>query len=209
MKQRSGIYKITNKQNGKIYIGSAYNLPNRISTHKSRLKKNKHRNKHLQSAFNLYGEEAFEFEVLEFVQNRELILEREQFYLDFYVAYDREVGYNIAKVAGNTAGVIPSLETRRKMSESAKNRPKRTMPEHQKKILSEKFSGVGQKLDWKQVKEIREIYANGEMTQSEIADKFGIFQTTVSEIIRNVIWKDEDYTYVRRRARKNHNKEAK
>jgi len=199
---KSGIYKITNKVNGKIYIGSAYNLRNRIYTHKSRLRRGIHKNKHLQNAFNFYGEAKFVFEILEVVEDKKIILEREQFYLDLYVAYDTAIGYNIAKVAGNTAGVKPNATTRRKMSEAAKKRPKRTMPEHQKKILSEKFSGVGKKVDWEIVNEIRQLYGNGEFTQKELAERFGIFQTTVSEIIRNVIWVDEEYCYTKRRNHK-------
>lgn len=199
---KSGIYKITNKANGKVYIGSAYNLRNRIYTHKSRLRRGVHKNKHLQSAFEFYGEQKFIFEIIEIVENKKMILEREQFYLDLHVAYDRTNGYNIAKVAGNTAGVKPDAATRRKMSEAAKKRPKRTMPEHQKKILSEKFSGVGKKVNWEIVKQIRQLYSNGEFTQKQLAEKFGIFQTTVSEIIRNVIWIDKDYCYVKRRNHK-------
>jgi group I intron endonuclease len=199
---KSGIYKITNKVNEKIYIGSAYNLVNRIHTHKSTLRRGVHKNKHLQSAFNLYGEDEFIFETIEAVEDKEIILEREQFYLDFFLAYERENGYNIARVAGNTAGVIPDAETRKRMSEAAKKRPKRGMPEHQKKILSEKFSGVGKKVDWESVREIRKLYTTGNFTQKQLAERFKLFQTTVSEIIRNVIWKDEEYTYVRRRNNK-------
>ena len=202
---QSGIYIIKNLVNNKVYVGSAFNLSNRFSTHKYRLRRNKHRNKHLQSAYNLYGERNFLFEVLEFVENKEDILEREQYYLDLFSCYDRNKGYNICKTAGNTAGVLPSKETRKKMSEAALRRPKRTMPEHQRELLSEMFSGVGKKINWEIVREIRKLYSNGGISQREIAERYGIFQTTVSEIIRNKIWKDENYKYVRKRNKRRQN----
>ena len=57
----SGIYKILNNINGKIYIGSTKNFNKRWVTHKYLLRLNKHENKHLQYAWNKYGEVHFEF----------------------------------------------------------------------------------------------------------------------------------------------------
>ena len=196
---KSGIYIITNTVNDKIYIGSAFNLSNRMACHKYTLSNNKHSNPHLQSAYDLYGEDKFLFEVLEFVEDKNIILEREQHYLDFYLAYDRKIGYNICKIAGNTAGRKASKETRRRMSEAAKKRERRSLSEEHKKKLSEIHSGVGQKIDWSIVKEIREAYCQGGVTQLALSKKYGLAQTTVSEIIRNIIWVDKEYTYQKRR----------
>lgn len=199
--KKSGIYRITNKVNNKIYIGSAYNLSNRFSTHKYSLKNNKHKNPHLQSAWNLYGEKEFIFEILEIVEDKTKIIEREQYYLDLYNPCDNSIGYNIAKKAGNTAGVKASLETRQKQSESAKKRPKYKWTEEQKE--NRKKARKGQmmpwaKLNWGLVNEIRKLYTDG-VFQREIAKKYNLAQTTVSEIIRNIIWVDDNYTYERRR----------
>ena len=46
----SGIYKITNKVDGKFYIGSSKNLHKRWLSHRSELRRNHHCNQHLQSA---------------------------------------------------------------------------------------------------------------------------------------------------------------
>ena len=200
---KTGIYKITNTANGKIYIGSAFNLSNRISVHKYTLKNNKHKNLHLQYAYNLYGEDSFTFEIVEIVNDKTILLEREQCYLDSMKPYDRTVGYNIAKIAGNTAGRKASQEARKKMSEAAKKRPKRILSEQHKQRLRERFSGVGHKIDWDTVKEIRKLYQESSNTQKQIAEKFGLAQTTVSEIIRNVIWVDKDYSYSRKRNKNN------
>jgi predicted GIY-YIG superfamily endonuclease len=199
--KKSGIYRITNQANNKIYIGSAYNLSNRFSTHKYSLKNNKHKNPHLQNAWNLYGEQQFIFEILEIVEDKTKILEREQYYLDFYNPYDNKIGYNIAKKAENTAGIKASSETRKKQSESAKKRKHYKWTEEQKKRRSEQQKGKIKswaKLNWSIVNDIRKLYNEG-LFQKNIAEKFNLAQTTISEIIRNVIWQDDNYTYNRRR----------
>lgn len=63
---KSGIYSITNVLNKKIYIGSAVNIKKRWSDHRYCFLKNKHHNSHFQSAWNLYGESNFKFEVIEY-----------------------------------------------------------------------------------------------------------------------------------------------
>jgi group I intron endonuclease len=198
---KSGIYKITNLVNNKIYIGSAFNLSNRISCHKYTLKNNKHKNKHLQAAYNLYGEKNFLFEVIEIVEDLNILIIREQYYLDILNPTDKNIGYNIAKKAGNTAGVLASPNTRIKQSESAKKRPKRLLTEEQKRNISLRFRGKTtpwSKLNWDIVKNIRYLYESGK-SQLEISKVYSIAQTTVSEIIRNIIWFDQNYTYIRRR----------
>ena len=113
----SGIYKITNIINNKVYIGSAFNLHNRIYIHCYLLRRNEHHNPHLQSAWNKYSESSFEFNVIE-ICNRDDLLTREQFWLDEYKSYDNKYGYNICKIAGNTSGRRFSEETKQKMRES-------------------------------------------------------------------------------------------
>lgn len=62
--RKSGIYKIINIQNGRIYIGSAKEFKSRARQHFSSLRNNKHQNKFLQNDFNKCEEEAFEFHVI-------------------------------------------------------------------------------------------------------------------------------------------------
>jgi group I intron endonuclease len=81
LNQKSGIYKIVNKIDGKYYVGSSQNIKYRWERHKSNLNKNKHWNKHLQNAYNKYGRDNFEYVVIEYVTISEL-LKTEQVYLD-------------------------------------------------------------------------------------------------------------------------------
>ena len=76
------IYKITCTTNGKFYIGSTVNKIRRWSRHRRDLRQNKHPNPHMQAAWNVHGEEAFLFEVIEEVANDAELMLVEQRHLD-------------------------------------------------------------------------------------------------------------------------------
>lgn len=137
---KSGIYKILNKINGKFYIGSASYLNNRKSNHKRDLVANKHKNSHLQSAFNKYGIDAFEFIVIEYCDKR-LLLEREQYWLDITQCYNREIGYNILKVANSRIGVKHTEETKAKFKKAWQSENRKQLDREQK--LGKKLSAEG------------------------------------------------------------------
>lgn len=102
---KSGIYQIVNKLNGKIYVGSAINLNNRFSSHVSKLFKNKHVNVYLQRAWNKYGKEAFEFLILEYVDDKAKLTTKEQNWIDWLKSSDPDYGYNIRKIANSNLGL--------------------------------------------------------------------------------------------------------
>lgn len=117
---KSGIYKITNIINNKIYVGSTVNFKRRKQKHFYALENNKHDNNYLQKAYNKYGKANFKFEIIEYIENKENLLKREQFWIDELNVCDRNIGYNICKVAGNTLGQVMSSETKKKISDSVK-----------------------------------------------------------------------------------------
>jgi hypothetical protein len=96
--RESGVYQIRCKQNGKIYVGSAVDLRRRWDVHRRTLRDRVHHNDHLQHAWNTYGEENFEFEVLQFVNAAEL-LRAEQEWIDRTDCTHRKIGYNISALA--------------------------------------------------------------------------------------------------------------
>ena len=96
---KCGIYKILNNSNGKFYIGSSKIIETRWKRHQIRLNRNYHSNKHLQYAWNKYGNAAFELSIVEEC-DVDVLLEREQYYLDVTKCTDRLIGYNIAIKAG-------------------------------------------------------------------------------------------------------------
>lgn len=115
-----GIYIIKNIKNNKVYVGSTVNIKRRKRNHFWDLKNNKHDNDYLQKSYNKYGKENFIFEVIEYVEDKSKLLEREQFWIDKLNVCDRSIGYNICKIAGNTLGQIFSDEAKKKKSKSMK-----------------------------------------------------------------------------------------
>lgn len=77
----TGIYEIVNKINGHRYIGSAVSIRVRWGTHLCVLRSNNHHSKYLQNAWNKYGEDNFDFNVIE-ICDKDSLLNREQYYMD-------------------------------------------------------------------------------------------------------------------------------
>lgn len=119
----SGIYKIKNIVNGKVYVGSALNLEKRIKNHIWGLSKNKHRNIILQQAIEKYGVENFYFIILELCEY-DGIAEREKFWIDYYQSYKKQNGYNIQPVPFSNKSNKLSEATKSKIREYQKGRSK-------------------------------------------------------------------------------------
>ena len=89
----TGIYKITNTINNKVYIGLSKNIEDRWKTHKKRYKieNDKEYEKHLYRSFRKYGIEAFTFEIIEECLEEELS-NREIYWISYFDSYAN--GYN-------------------------------------------------------------------------------------------------------------------
>lgn len=115
---KPAIYKIVNTVNNKLYIGSCVGHYQRKGQHWYRLRVGTHDNNHLQSSWNLYGEEAFLFEIIEFVEDVNKLIELEQMWIDKLDVCNRTKGYNKAPRAGSNLGRKMSKESREKMSKA-------------------------------------------------------------------------------------------
>lgn len=89
----SGIYKITNLINNKVYIGKSINIKERWHYHQSPCHW-ENSSKILYKAFKKYGIENFTFEVIEYI-DKQLLNERETFWISYYNSYKN--GYNQTK----------------------------------------------------------------------------------------------------------------
>lgn len=134
-----GIYKIVNTKNNKIYVGSAVSILNRFTQHRHLLNKNKHFNNHLQSSWNFYGKDIFNFEIIEECSLEEL-KNKEEYYIKKHNTTDRNFGYNKRLDCSTNLGIKMSMEIREKLRQSHLGH-KRSSDAHNK-ILKSQYKSV-------------------------------------------------------------------
>lgn len=120
----TGIYKITNKINHKVYIGQSQNIFKRWDEH--RYSRNCDE-RPLYRAFRKYGLENFIFEIIEICAIEELN-EKEIFWIQYYDSYNK--GYNL------TPGGDHSSKIQRVVSE------KEVFQIRSRRLSAESFSSV-------------------------------------------------------------------
>lgn len=137
----TGIYGIHNTVNNKWYVGQSKDIEKRNHIELRNLKNGffhyGNENIHIVSAWQKYGEDAFEWVVLEECTIEQLD-EREIFWIAQKDSYKN--GYNRTLGGGGSRGVVVSEETRKKMSIIAKNRDA-SIIEKMRKTLTGKYVG--------------------------------------------------------------------
>lgn len=119
-KNEIGIYKIRNIITDAAYYGqTAENFQRRYWLHRWTLRNGSHCNAHLQKSWNKYGEDAFEFSVVE-VLPADHLDEREK----YWIALQRESGrcYNIQDGGQPATIAVLSPETRKHIGELNRQR---------------------------------------------------------------------------------------
>lgn len=115
----SCIYVIENLDNHKLYVGQTIDFAARKSSHLSSLRRGKAANKYLQRSFDKYGEEQFDFRILELCDPEKLD-EREIYWIETLDTYNN--GYNMNKGGGGIRGYHFTDEQKKHLSESLKGR---------------------------------------------------------------------------------------
>ena len=141
-----GVYMIKCLINGKVYIGKSNDVKRRWREHKSRLKRNNHENEKLQYDWNKYGEDNFEFKLIENYDNEEFGIELEKKYINEYKSCDLNFGYNMTLGKGENRGEIPTEETKKKLKGHE-------VSEETKKKISESNIGNKNALGYKHTEE--------------------------------------------------------
>jgi len=96
VKKVRGIYKVTNKINGKVYIGQSVDIGKRWSQHMTAKD-----DIYFHKAIQKYGVENFEWEVIEQCKKKDLD-EREIYWIEYYDSFNK--GYNCTK--GGDSGPV-------------------------------------------------------------------------------------------------------
>lgn len=211
--ERIGIYGIRNIINNKIYIGkTGMNFGDRWDSHRSLLNNNKHDNPYLQSAWNKYGQDQFEFVVIEDC-SLDVLEEKEKYYIKLYkdigLSYNihdgGNEGYNLGKHLSeetkrkigeknklNGIGKKPSEETKKKMSDAHKGKKYKSMSAEGRKNLSKAQQKHAEenpkKLTIEDVIAIRKLRIDG-LTYTEISKKYNVTPQCISDICNYKRWK--------------------
>lgn len=119
-KALTGIYKITNVESGRVYVGQTrYSFVERYWLHVWNLRHQSHANKYLQRAWEKYGESAFSFSVVEVITDFSAIDDAEIRHIGD--CRNSECGcYNLADGGGGKCGV--PMSERAKQIVGSKNR---------------------------------------------------------------------------------------
>lgn len=129
-----GIYKITNKINGKIYIGQSNNCERRFQEHCSPSRANQSRIP-VDLAIKKYGKENFTFEIVEQC-TLEQLNDKEEYWIKYFNSIEK--GYN-CNAGGNQAS-IGSNNGRAKLTEEDIIVIRKAYAEHKKqKEVYEQF----------------------------------------------------------------------
>lgn len=134
LKQINGIsciYEIRNLINNNVYLGSTNNLMYRRNYHLNHLRKGNHTNRHLQAAWNKYGEKNFELDIITFCNPEELFIVEQKFLDEWNPEYniskyaqvptkrgDKLSPEHIKKISVSNTGKVRTEESKRKQSQS-------------------------------------------------------------------------------------------
>jgi group I intron endonuclease len=135
-----GVYFIKNTVNGKCYVGSSVDIKKRWGTHKLALRNGSHHSKHLQRAWDKYGESAFEFGFCELCSTASSLTNVEQQWLD------RIGHYNVSRKADRPRPPEMTPEIRQRISAALKGRvgtmKGKKHTEHARARMSEERKGA-------------------------------------------------------------------
>lgn len=109
------VYKVTNNITGKVYIGQTVRgLTSRRREHLSDTRRKKYVS-YFHKAIRKYGEEVFDWDVIEYCYSKEEMDGMEFHYIMQYKSF-KPNGYNLTFGGGGVVGYVCSKETRRKKS---------------------------------------------------------------------------------------------
>lgn len=165
-----GIYIIKNKINNKVYIGKSQDIERRFREHiigrKTAVL--------LARAIKKYGLENFEFSIIEECP-KDMLANREEYYIDLYRSRDRKYGYNIAKggSGGDTITNLPKDKYNDYINKLSKPRPKKFREEQSERFRGSRNPMYGKTMSSQTTNKMREshkgkIWINNGVEQKQI-----------------------------------------
>ena len=144
MKKIIGVYKISNNlcPEGKYYIGYSCDINHRWCIHRSTLKTNRHCNILMQRAYNKYGSECFDYEILQECETEEEAKNVELSYLEDLTIRDKLYNLHYNSSGGDLMTYHPNKE---KIIEKIKNTLKENISKMTKENRLERWGRSGEK----------------------------------------------------------------
>ena len=182
------IYKIVNVLNNKFYVGSTVDTRVRFQDHRRKLRKGTHHCVHLQASWNKYGEEKFEFVVVDTVPDDDLFSVENQWLREHF---GKPHCYNtgtssltpwrgIPKEQHPAFGKSKSAEARAKISETLKEYYA-AAPENHPRYGVKHTDEAKAKMAKKLVHKGESHYRFGKTLSEEVRAKIGNAQRGVSK----------------------------
>lgn len=126
------VYKTTNIINGLIYIGQhKYTYQDRYDKYYLGA------GKKLKKAIKEFGSKSFKREILKECNSQQQLDEMEQYYIALYNSTNESIGYNILNGGISGFKMIMSEETKKKISQTNKLKPKEQHPMYGKHLSEE------------------------------------------------------------------------
>ena len=169
----TGIYKIENKINGKVYIGQSVDIYRRFRSHRHNAYNSKNKetyNLYLYTAIRNYGKENFTYTIVEQC-DKSMLNERERYWIGYYKSNQKDYGYNLSD--GGDSRYVKELT--RSSNITAKKQ---------------------------QISEIKDMLLNTDIPIRDIAKKYNMTATAISNINVGKSWACLDTKYPIRDTRK-------
>lgn len=148
------------------------------------LRNNIHFNKHLQSSWNKYSESNFTFKILEFIENINLLKEREEYWIKHYNTLNPFKGYNTRANCDTNLHLKWSEESKLKFSLSKKG----------KKIKHLDYKKIAE-MNNKQVVAIKDNEIIYFSSLKEAANMMMTDPSNISKAVNKVIKKHKGYIW--------------
>jgi len=164
------IYCYKNKTNGKCYVGKTNNLIGRKYKHRWRaFVENSPLS--LYNALRKYGEDNFEFIILDSFYSEDIIFDIEKFYIKAYKSNQTEFGYNLSEGGEGSSGV------RHNENQIRANKMKMGSKNGNSKLTEDSAIAVF------------DDYKSENYSMSELAMKYNISLVSIERLLSGRSWK--------------------
>jgi group I intron endonuclease len=134
------IYKVTNKMNGKVYVGKTVQSLNRRKAQHKYNAFTQNNDTYFYNAIRKYGWNSFEWIIIDKSENTNELNELEKKYIKKYKSTNKNFGYNLTFGGEGTIGYHLSEETKKRQSQLMKGENNPFYGKHHTKEAKEKMS---------------------------------------------------------------------